>query len=276
MEEYFINAGIDNAIKSYLDNINNKNGAVYNSFLVVTIRCLVLIYGSADIINPYKLKDKVAFFNNLTKYGLSKTDASIFTEDFLSFYNTYHQNNQNKIKVEISTSSVILKHLADMMVKKKKWVNVDLKEEEQFLSLLYTTHTNNTFMINEEYLLGNKLSDTENYYYTKLNEKEENIDLNKTISSTLNLEALTHIGVNVSDLKNMSEKEIAEVRNKTYNYFAIDAESPNRDRDLNSSLTSINLQKPKITSGNGYVDILLLMSVITTSFSIIAIIIFNL
>ena len=102
MEEYFINIGIDSAIKDYIANLNNQNGLVYNSFLVVIIRSLVLIYGNADIINPYKLKDKVAFFNNLTKYGLSKTDASIFTEDFLSFYNVYKENNQVKEKKELT------------------------------------------------------------------------------------------------------------------------------------------------------------------------------
>ena len=163
-----------------------------------------------------------------------------------------------------------------MMVKKKSWVNVPIDEEEKFLQLLYTTHTDNTFMLSEEYLIGNKASEIESYYYAKLNEKEEIFDLNKTISGTLNLEALNHIGVNISDLKNMSEKEIAEVKNKTYSYFAIDVNSPNRDRDLKASMSNLNIKKPKITSGNGYVDILLLMSVITTSFSVIAIIIFSL
>ena len=45
---------------------------------------------------------------------------------------------------------------------------------------------------------------------------------------------------------------------------------------LKEPTTSNNIFKFKLTTGNGYVDILLLMSVIVTSFSIISILIFSL
>ena len=54
-EEYFVNIAIQKAIKQYLASINNKDSINFNSFLVVIIRILVLIYGYADIINPFYL-----------------------------------------------------------------------------------------------------------------------------------------------------------------------------------------------------------------------------
>ncbi len=101
-------------------------------------------------------------------------------------------------------------------------------------------------------------------------------ELGKTISENLNLEALNHIGVNLSSLKNMSNREVQEAQDKAYNYFQIDATSPTRDEDLKKSMDFYNMYGKKVTTGNGYVDILLLMSVIVTSISVVAIIIFSL
>jgi len=155
MEEYFINIGIDSAIKDYIANLNNQNGLVYNSFLVVIIRSLVLIYGNADIINPYKLKDKVAFFNNLTKYGLSKTDASIFTEDFLSFYNVYKENNQVKEKIYTLEAKKedfeISKEKGRFIVKGKKVDSIMRKVNiEDYESLFYLHRKLDEIGLNKE------------------------------------------------------------------------------------------------------------------------------
>ena len=65
-------------------------------------------------------------------------------------------------------------------------------------------------------------------------------------------------------------------KNEAYNYFMVDATSPSRDDDLESAINNFKNYGKKVTTGNGYVDILLLMSVIVTSFSVIAIIIFSL
>ena len=73
----------------------------------------------------------------------------------------------------------------------------------------------------------------------------------------------------------MSNAEINDSQNKAYEYFEVDAESPNREEDLNKAVDYYKLYGKKITTGNGYVDILLLMSVIVTSLSVISIIIFS-
>ncbi|MCI9281556.1 MAG: hypothetical protein HFI49_04830, partial [Bacilli bacterium] len=70
-------------------------------------------------------------------------------------------------------------------------------------------------------------------------------------------------------------KDIEKAKNEAYNYFEVDPSSATSEDELNEKLNYYKMYGKKVTSGNGYVDILLLMSVIVTSFSVLAIIIFN-
>ena len=101
-EEYFVNIAFDTGIKSYLS-IENKEGIKYNSFLVVVIRLLVLIYGEADILNPFYLNNKVVFLNNLAKYGMAKSDIAVFKEEFLNYYKFEVQNINGRIRATVKT-----------------------------------------------------------------------------------------------------------------------------------------------------------------------------
>lgn len=165
-----------------------------------------------------------------------------------------------------------------MFIAKKKKESVSLKEEETFLDLIYSSHTTNPYRIAYNYLMSDDPNFIEKYYYSKLNEMDvtREIALEKTINGNLNLEALNYLGINLSNLKNMSNEEIMKSQNKAYEYFEVDAESPKRDQDLKEAIDYYKIHGRKLTSGNGYVDILLLMSVIVTSLSVISIIIFSL
>ena len=276
-EEYFVNIAFEKSIQDYLANANNEEGYIYNTFPAVVIRVLALIYGKLDILNPYYLKNSIVFMNNLGKYGLSNSEVALFKDDFLRFYEFEEQNKSRKIKLKNPYFTNIQKYLVDMFVAKKKNKEVSLVEEEKFLDLIYSSHTTHPYRISYNYLNSNDLSFIEKYYYSKLNEMDVTMELalDKTISGNLNLEALNLLGVNLTNLKNMSTEEIKEAQSKAYEYFEVDAESINRDKELNKAVDYYKLHGKKITSGNGYVDILLLMSVIVTSLSVISIIIFS-
>ena len=276
-EEYFVNIAFEKSIQDYLANANNEEGYIYNTFPVVVIRVLALIYGKLDILNPYYLKNSIVFMNNLGKYGLSNSEVALFKDDFLRFYEFEEQNKSRKIKLKNPYFTNIQKYLVDMFAAKKKNKEVSLVEEEKFLDLIYSSHTTHPYRISYNYLNSNDLSFIEKYYYSKLNEMDVTMELalDKTISGNLNLEALNLLGVNLTNLKNMSTEEIKEAQSKAYEYFEVDAESINRDKELNKAVDYYKLHGKKITSGNGYVDILLLMSVIVTSLSVISIIIFS-
>ena len=277
-ERYFVNIALDEAIKTYIASSKNKDGIMYNSFLVVVIRLLALIYGRLDILNPYYLQNNVAFFNNLAKYGMNRSDIAVFKEELLNFYNFEVENQKRNIKVKNPYFITTLKYVVDMFVLKKKNADVSLLEEEKFLELIYTTHTKNPYRMSYGYLMCDDDLFIEKYYYSKLNELEmtREINLNNTISTNLNLEALNFVGVSLSNLKNMSVNDIEKAKNDAYNYFEVDATSLNREQDLQDRINYYKMYgTKKITTGNGYIDILLLMSVIATTLSITVIIIFS-
>ena len=276
-DKEFINKAFDKAIKTYIDAKDKPNSLLYNSFLVVTIRVLALIYGKLDILNPFYLDTSVVFFQNLAKYGVAPETIGLFKEEFLAFYQFELKNEKRDIKLQNPYFKNVLKYLVDMFVAKKKNGKVSFNDEDKFLELVYTTHTKNAYRISYAYLMLDDLMYIEKYYYSKLNEIEmtRELDLNKTIRTNLNLEALNMIGVNLSNLQNMNEDDIAKAKNKAYNYFEVDATNQTCEDELNEKVELYKMYGKKVTSGNGYVDILLLMSVIVTSFSVLAIIIFN-
>lgn len=276
-EEYFVNIAFEESIKLYLTSLSNKDSLAYNTFPVVVIRLLALIYGKLDIVNPYYLKNSVAFMNNLGKYGVSNSRIALFKDEFQKFYEFEQANDKRKIKQKNPYFINIQKYLVDMFVAKKKTEDVSLTEEESFLDLIGSTHTKNYYRLSYLYLMSDNPNFIEKYYYSRLNEMDvtKELVLDKTITGNLNLEALDLLGVSLSNLKNMSNEEINKAQNKAYEYFEVDALSPTREKDLNKAIDYYKLYGKKITSGNGYVDILLLMSVIVTSLSVIAIIIFS-
>lgn len=276
-DEYFVNEAVESAIKMYIDSRSEKLGVIYNSFLVVVVRILALIYGELDILNPFYVKDSVAFISNLGKYGMSKSDIALFKEELLSYKVLEEENENRQVKLKNEHFKNILKYLVDMFVAKSKSVGVNFQDEEEFLELAYTSHTTNPVMVSYNYLVNDDVTYIERYYYSRINDMEMTKDLSKTISSNINLEALKYVGVGIDAIKSMNEEELQKQQEAAYKYFEVDAASPTRDENLRDSINSLNNYMPKdrVTSGNGYVDILLLMSVIGTSMSIIAIIIFS-
>lgn len=276
-DKEFINKAFNKAIKTYIEAKEKPNSLLYNSFLVVTIRILALIYGKTDILNPYYLDNSVVFFQNLGKYGVDSADLALFKEELLAFYEFDLENDKRKIKLQNPHFKNVLKYLIDMFVAKKKNGKVSFNDEEKFLELIYTTHTKNAYRISYAYLNLGDIMYLEKYYYSKLNEMDmtRELDLDKTIRTKLNLEALNIVGVNLTNLENMSSKDIEKAKNEAYNYFEVDPNSATSEDELNEKLNYYKMYGKKVTSGNGYVDILLLMSVIVTSFSVLAIIIFN-
>ena len=275
-EEYFVNIAFEESIKSYIANANNQNNVHYNTSFVIVIRLLILIYGKLDILNPYYLKNSIVFMNNLAKFGVNKSEIALFKDDFLRFYEFEKENEKRKIKIRNPYFTVIQQYLVDMFIAKKKKESVSLKEEETFLDLIYSSHTTNPYRIAYNYLMSDDPNFIEKYYYSNEMDVTREIALEKTINGNLNLEALNYLGINLSNLKNMSNEEIMKSQNKAYEYFEVDAESPKRDQDLKEAIDYYKIHGRKLTSGNGYVDILLLMSVIVTSLSVISIIIFSL
>jgi len=85
-------------------------------------------------------------------------------------------------------------------------------------------------------------------------------------NETVNLEALSYVGINLTNIKEMDNEDINEAKNDAYKFFKVDPGSPNREEKLSKSIEKYKLRNELVPS-SGYVNILLLMSVIVTSIS---------
>ena len=78
----------------------------------------------------------------------------------------------------------------------------------------------------------------------------------------------------MDDLNQMDSNELDRVNHQVYDYFKIRENAINKEYLLEKAIEAIERENNKITSGNGYVDILLVMSVICTIVMIVGIIAF--
>ena len=188
MKEVFINEGITNCFKTFLNSQESPESIKYNTFLSVIIRLLILIYGQ-DIINSYQTANEEEFTNILSRYNISTNQIKTLYNEIQSYYSIYKDspNSPNPY------FKYILEILIDMFIAKKTNTIVKYDEEEKFLDLAYTTSTKNAFRISYLYLIGESPLYFEKYYYTKINNFEVTKEYN--LSKTM-INELTSLNVN--------------------------------------------------------------------------------
>ena len=113
--QVFINEAFTKAINDYLKSVEQPKSVVYNSFLVVVIRLLIIMYSELDIVNPMVINDEDLLKNNLAKYGYSKNNLDIFFSDLQVYYELEKDNENKTIKVKnpyfITVQSSIFKRM---------------------------------------------------------------------------------------------------------------------------------------------------------------------
>lgn len=263
----FINEAIGKSIQNYLIYKSNPNREEFNTFLVMVIRTLTLIYGELDIVNPYRTNSERGFDENLKKFGYSEEELVEFKQEIMSFY-------QNKDNDEICKDLFlsIQKKLVDMFVLRKSHVLVSDEEIEQFKSLLYTKNDLNPSKLS----LFNKYtpnSDTILHYLnSKLFEIKHDYTFREHKEITLGADAYQLAGFNAVEVMNMKEEDILNINNKVYHFFRIKDTDINKKVRLEDAINYYKKYGSTITTGNGYVDLLLLLSIITTGLMLVVLI----
>ena len=95
------------------------------------------------------------------------------------------------------------------------------------------------------------------------NQKEEKDLLGFDIYKFFNL--------SISDLSKMNKKEVDDLNKQIYKSLDIKDNTINKEFLLEEKIRELKLQNAKITTGNGYVDILLIMSIIVTVVMVVVI-----
>lgn len=257
-DSVFVNEAFTFSINKYLKCKNKKEGVDYNSFFVVVLRQLFLIYDELDILNPFYFNNKKTLYKNFTKYGYLKEDVEYFFESLQSFY----LNNNEKDFLEIQRC------LVDMLGKKKISTKLTEKEVNEFKKLLYSPYAENSLIVSYNFLMTRNPFDIYKYFERKMKESVKKVEIKP--KETLNLEAYEILKYSLEDIKAMTAEELDDVNKKVYNYFNINENAINKSYLLDKAVYNHEHPKSAFSTGNGYVDILFYLSIV----SVVAMIIF--
>lgn len=269
-DSIFVNEAFDYAIKTYMDCKTDPEGELFNSFLVVVIRTLVFIYGELDILNPYKtknIKGLGGLDSNLKKYGLNDTEL----EDFKTKMQVFYQNQSND---EIAKNSFVAieRMLILMFAKRSRHILLNNEDVEELKKLLYTAKTTNSYRKALYDRLTPASEMLEHYLNSKIYEATHDFIITEYKENTLRADAYKIAGYDELQVMKMSSEQIAEVNNKVYNFFGIKTNDLNKKTRLDSAISYYNKYGKTLTSGNGYVDMILLASVVATIMMILVIV----
>lgn len=256
----FVNEAFTNGLNDYLNNKNNPESVKFNSFLVVVIRLLTIIYDELDILNPFYLNNERSLDTNMVKYGYSLENVNEFKKTFQKYYENEGDNNFIKIQ----------KMLIDMFACKKVTLNLSEKEIEEFRITIYSPYAQSPLIVSYNFLMAKNPLEIIEYFDKQMAEKEKKV-ISKP-KETLNIEAYEILKYSLEDIKAMNSDELDEVNKEVYNYFDINANAINKKYLLDKAVFDYNHPKTSLSTGNGYVDILFFLAITATIGMIILII----
>jgi len=152
--------------------------------------------------------------------------------------------------------------LIDMFAKKKVTLNISDDEIATFARTLYSPYAGNSLLVSYNFLMSKDTFEVIKYFDKQMAE-----NIKKVISKpkeTLNLEAYEILKYSLEDIKTMNSEELDEVNKEVYNYFNINANAINKNYLLDKAVFDFNHPKPSLSTGNGYVDILFFLAIIST------------
>lgn len=267
MNRVFVNEAFTKAINDYLQSSDQPKGIIYNSFLVVTIRLLICMYSELDIVNPMVIDDEDLLYNNLTKFGYSNNSLKIFFSNLQVYY-----DNEKAGVVKNPYFITVQKDLIDMFIAKK--LNFYLTEDEvkEFYDLLYTPFSKNPLRVSYNFLTANNVMEIDNYFKKQMRDNAKVVTPKE--KHYLNVKAYELLNYSMDDLNKMDSAEVERINHQVFDYFKIRENAINKEYLLEKAIEALERENNKVTSGNGYVDILLVMSIICTIVMIVGILTF--
>lgn len=272
MNQTFINAAFTKAINDYQNSKNEPEGIAYNSFLTVVIRLLVCIYSELDILNPLMTDNEGALKENLCKFGYSSVDLETFFNNLTEFEKIDSENEKLTIKKDNPYFVTIQKQIVDMLILKKLNFHLTEKEVVDFYNLLYTPNTNNALRLSFNFLTAKDVNEVEGYFKKQMKENVKIVEAKE--KNILNIRAYEILGFTAESIYTMDSEQIDKLNHQVYDYFKIRENAINKEYLLEKAIEDYDREQNKVTSGNGYVDILLVMGVICTVIMVVSIITF--
>lgn len=252
---FFVNRAIDVGITNYLLKKNNEKYDKSHVFEVTVIEMLVNIYGEINIINPYKLRDSKSFIKNLQLFGLSSKN----TYQFIDLMDTYYKWLIGTSKKSTNLMEKIKFVLLQMVLNKageKELSNAEQKYYKAFFE-------NKLLGLSE---LSSLMGDSNVNFYRMWNLKKNfltgklpQFNYNIILPDFFDEKKYKEFGISLNDMSKLSNETVEKINNKI---VVEDAENKRKKSKFTIPL------KLAITSGNGFVDTLVLLSVMATEIMI--------
>ncbi len=246
---YFVNEAITNGIKAYNDKMDKGIEPLSYYFEYKIIDLLTHIYRKIDITNPYQLNSEKDLVNNLMVYGLDHDNVQKLI-NLLSAFNLWEKSNHEEKNDLLER---IFRILAKMVIAKKRSVGLSSEEEiyyNDFFSLkdpkllrlanMSALNIDDILSVYDEELIKYQKEDITEEIPMLKSDLYEKYNVNKDVVKSLPNENLLDLNKDILD----KEKNKKEEKEETY-------------------------KKPKtlqmvITSGNGFIDGLVLLSIMCT------------
>ena len=238
---FFVNRAIDCGIENYLLKKNNEKYDKSHIFEVLVIEMLIHIYGEINIINPYKLKDSKSFIKNLQLYGLSSKSVYQFINLMDEYYRWLSSSNKKNDNV-IERIKFILLQMVLNKVSEKNLSSVEVTYYVRFFE-------NKIIGLSETCQLKKGFIDSESINFT--------YDL--LLPDFFDEKKYKEFGISLNDMSKLSNETVEKINNK------IVVEDADTERKKNRFVIPLRLA---ISSGNGFVDTLVLLSVMATEIMI--------
>ncbi len=252
MNNIFINDSIDAGISNYL---LIKQGMDYDKahiFETYIIRCLCKIYGDINILNPYRINNVNSFKANLIMYGLSEKEMNEFIS-LMGDYSKWLNSEKNVGKTDITSKIEIV--LINMIIYRNKIIKFTDNEIEFFDK--YFDPKNNNFATLHN-LITKDINIVPMYWSRKKVLLNNNIKFKRIRNDLLSSSVYDKYGIDKDDMSRMSEEKVRNINNRIL-------ESEKDTEKRSKKFIPKNLI---ITSGNGFVDTLMLLSIMTTEIMI--------
>jgi len=252
MNNIFINDSISSGISNYLLIQEKKDYDKVHIFEVYVIRCLCKIYGKLNILNPYKIKNENSFKSNLIMYGLKVSEM----EEFITLMNDYSKwlnSEKNVGKTDLTSKIEII--LINMIIERNK-VNKFTKEEIEFFDKFFDPKNNNLATLHN--LITKDVNIVPMYWERKKSLLHSGLKLKPIRKDLLSSSTYDKYGIDKDDMSKLSEEKVRNINNRII-------EKEKEDNKRNKKFIPKNII---ITSGNGFVDTLMLLSIMTTEIMI--------
>lgn len=256
-DKIFINPAIENGIQSYMLYKDEKTYPAIYTFEMNVIKVLTIIYGEKSVLLPYKIDNEKAFECNLLTYDLKENDM----KNFIKYMNDYYEfmKNYKSEKKATGLTTEIEKILLEMIIKRskrKEFTQTELKEFDQ----VFNPIEGNLKKIKSLVSMNNGLI-VRAWETNKLELSNTQLRMIAVNPNLLDSNLYTKYGYNIKTIASLSEDEIEKVNH-------IITIEENRINLEQKKPTVFKRGKIILTTGNGFVDKLLLLSIIATELMI--------